>query len=228
MVILWVIPPPLFYGILWVHPSSLRDAFGFIPVLRYGMASWVICPPFMRCFRYPVLRNRMLWFMPSSVSGCFRLCRPPLHMMLWVYVANFPRLREYDLGYAVLRYRQDASKISKNGIEVDKPKDDVIAKLPHPTTVKGVRSFLGHADFYRRFIKDFSKISRLMTHLLEKNTPFIFSNECIQAFEMLKKKLTEAPILIAPGTDIQEKDKKKAKNKQNRARNGKDQVKSKS
>ncbi|GJT53688.1 reverse transcriptase domain-containing protein [Tanacetum coccineum] len=69
-------------------------------------------------------------------------------------------------------------KISKNGIEVDKAKVEVIAKLPHPTTVKGVWSFLGH------------------------NTPFIFSNECIQAFETLKKKLTEAPILIAPDWDF--------------------------
>ncbi|GJW02410.1 reverse transcriptase domain-containing protein [Tanacetum coccineum] len=93
-------------------------------------------------------------------------------------------------------------KISKNGIEVDKAKVDVIAKLPHPTTVKGVRSFLGHASFYRWFIKDFSKISRPMTHLLEKNTPFIFSDECIQAFETLKKKLTEAPILIALDWDL--------------------------
>ncbi|GJV94791.1 reverse transcriptase domain-containing protein [Tanacetum coccineum] len=93
-------------------------------------------------------------------------------------------------------------KISKNGIEVDKAKVDVIAKLPHPTTVKGVRSFLGHAGFYRRFIKDFSKISRPMTHLLEKNTPFTFSNECIQAFNTLKKKLTEALILIAPDCDL--------------------------
>ncbi|GJX34659.1 reverse transcriptase domain-containing protein [Tanacetum coccineum] len=93
-------------------------------------------------------------------------------------------------------------KISKNRIEVDKAKVDVIAKLPHPTTVKGVWSFLGHAGFYRRFIKDFSKISRPMTHLLEKNTSFIFSNECIQAFETLKKKLTKAPILIAPDWDL--------------------------
>ncbi|GJX70894.1 reverse transcriptase domain-containing protein [Tanacetum coccineum] len=93
-------------------------------------------------------------------------------------------------------------KISKNEIEVDKSKVDVIAKLPHPTTVKGVQSFLGHAGFYRQFIKDFSKIFRLMTHLLEKNTSFIFSNECIQAIEMLKKKLTEAPILIAPDWDL--------------------------
>ncbi|GJS71022.1 hypothetical protein Tco_0703863 [Tanacetum coccineum] len=89
-------------------------------------------------------------------------------------------------------------KISKNGIEVDRAKVDVITKLPHPTSVKGVRSFLGHAGFYRRFIQDFSKIARPMTHLLEKDTPFIFSKECIEAFEILKKKLTEAPILIAP------------------------------
>nr|GFC97343.1 reverse transcriptase domain-containing protein [Tanacetum cinerariifolium] len=92
-------------------------------------------------------------------------------------------------------------KISKKGIEVDKAKIEVISKLPHPTTVKGIRSFLGHAGFYRRFIKDFSKISQPMTHLLEKNLPFIFSNECIQAFRTLKDKLTEAPILIAPNWD---------------------------
>ncbi|GKE17417.1 reverse transcriptase domain-containing protein [Tanacetum coccineum] len=91
-------------------------------------------------------------------------------------------------------------KISKNRIEVDKV--DVIVKLPHPTTVKGVRSFLGHAGFYRRFIKDFSKISRPMTHLLEKNTLFIFFDECIQDFNTLKKKLIEAPILIAPDWDL--------------------------
>nr|GEU50141.1 reverse transcriptase domain-containing protein [Tanacetum cinerariifolium] len=86
-------------------------------------------------------------------------------------------------------------KISKNGIEVDKAKVDVITKLPHPTTVNGIRSFLGHAGFYRRFIQDFSKIARLMTRLLEKDTSFFFSNECIEAFQTLKRKLTEAPIL---------------------------------
>nr|GEW50284.1 hypothetical protein [Tanacetum cinerariifolium] len=68
-------------------------------------------------------------------------------------------------------------KISKKGIEVDKAKIKVISNLPHPTTVKGIRSFLRHAGFYRHFIKDFSKISRPMTHLLEKNSPFIFLNE---------------------------------------------------
>ncbi|GKE91291.1 reverse transcriptase domain-containing protein, partial [Tanacetum coccineum] len=93
-------------------------------------------------------------------------------------------------------------KISKLGIEVDRAKVDVITKLPHPTTVKGVRSFLGYAGFYRRFIQDFSKISRPMTHLLEKETPFFFSKECIESFNTLKRKLTEAPILIAPDWDL--------------------------
>nr|GEW93183.1 DNA-directed DNA polymerase [Tanacetum cinerariifolium] len=68
-------------------------------------------------------------------------------------------------------------KISKNRIEVDKAKVDVIAKLPHPTIVKGSRSFLGHAGFYRRFIQDFLKIARPMTRLLEKVTSFFFSKE---------------------------------------------------
>nr|GEY61015.1 hypothetical protein [Tanacetum cinerariifolium] len=83
-----------------------------------------------------------------------------------------------------------------------KAKVDVIAKLPHPTTVKGIHSFLGHAGFYRRFIQDFSKIARPMTRLFEKDTLFFFSNECIEAFQTLKKKLTEAPILVAPDWDL--------------------------
>nr|GEW85007.1 reverse transcriptase domain-containing protein [Tanacetum cinerariifolium] len=93
-------------------------------------------------------------------------------------------------------------KISKFGIEVDRAKVDVIAKLPHLTSVKGVRSFLGHTRFYRRFIQDFSKIARSMTHLLEKETSFIFSKECIESFNTLKKKLTEASILVAPDWDL--------------------------
>nr|GEU70435.1 hypothetical protein [Tanacetum cinerariifolium] len=87
-------------------------------------------------------------------------------------------------------------------IEVDRAKVDVIAKLPHPTTVKGVRSFLDHAGFYRRFIQDFSKIARPMTHLLENETPFVFSKECVDVFDTLKKKLTEAPILVVPDWNL--------------------------
>nr|GEZ13769.1 reverse transcriptase domain-containing protein [Tanacetum cinerariifolium] len=93
-------------------------------------------------------------------------------------------------------------KISKQWIKVDKAKVDVITKLPHPTTIKGIRIFLGHVGFYFRFIKGFSKIDRPMTRLLEKDTPFIFSQKCVEAFQTLKRKLTEAPILIALDWDM--------------------------
>nr|GEV67770.1 hypothetical protein [Tanacetum cinerariifolium] len=93
-------------------------------------------------------------------------------------------------------------KIFKNGIEVDKAKVDVIAKLPHLTTIKGIYSFLGHVGFYRRFIQDISKIARPMTCLLEKDTPFFFSKECIKAFQTLNRKLTKEPILVDPDWEL--------------------------
>ncbi|GKE52027.1 reverse transcriptase domain-containing protein [Tanacetum coccineum] len=89
-------------------------------------------------------------------------------------------------------------KISRAGIEVYRAKIDVITKLPYPTNVKGVRSFLGHAGFYRRFIKDFSIISKPMTQLLMKDMKFDFSDDCKKAFNILKEKLTTAPIIISP------------------------------
>ncbi|GKA17021.1 putative nucleotidyltransferase, ribonuclease H [Tanacetum coccineum] len=87
-------------------------------------------------------------------------------------------------------------KISGAGIEVDRAKIDVIAKLPYSTNVKGVRSFLGHG--YRRLIKDFSMISKPMTQLLMKDAKFDFSDDCKKAFNILKEKLTTTPIIISP------------------------------
>ncbi|KAM1940761.1 hypothetical protein ACFX13_028427 [Malus domestica] len=92
--------------------------------------------------------------------------------------------------------------ISNRGIEVDKAKIDAIEKLPPPTTVKSVRSFLGHAGFYRRFIKDFSKISRPLCNLLAKDAPFVFDEACLEAFKKLKTLLTTAPIIAAPNWSL--------------------------
>ncbi|KAL4297728.1 hypothetical protein GQ457_12G018060 [Hibiscus cannabinus] len=86
-------------------------------------------------------------------------------------------------------------KISSKGMEVDKAKIEVISKLPPPTTVKGIQSFLGHAGFYRRFIGDFSKITKPLCSLLEQGRPFEFDNDCIKAFNLLKQKLVTAPIV---------------------------------
>ncbi|GJR02776.1 reverse transcriptase domain-containing protein [Tanacetum coccineum] len=93
-------------------------------------------------------------------------------------------------------------KVSSAGLEVDKAKIDVISKLPPPTNIKGVRSFLGHANFYRRFIKDFLKIARPLTKLLEKDTPFEFDDECQKAFELLKEKLTCALVIVSPNWNL--------------------------
>ena len=88
--------------------------------------------------------------------------------------------------------------ISSKGIEVDKAKVDLISNLPPPKTVREVRSFLGHAGFYRRFIKDFSKVSRPLCNLLAKDVPFIFNDSCLVAFEKLKQLLTSSPIIQPP------------------------------
>ncbi|CAL2277472.1 unnamed protein product [Prunus armeniaca] len=88
--------------------------------------------------------------------------------------------------------------ISSKGIEVDKVKIDLIASMPSPTSVKEVRSFLGHAGFYRRFIKEFSKIARPLCNLLAKDMDFVFDQNCENAFNALKKMLTTAPIIIPP------------------------------
>nr|GEU86641.1 reverse transcriptase domain-containing protein [Tanacetum cinerariifolium]GEX27401.1 reverse transcriptase domain-containing protein [Tanacetum cinerariifolium] len=93
-------------------------------------------------------------------------------------------------------------KVSRAILEVDKAKIDVILKLPPSANIIGIRSFLGHADFYRRFIKDFSKITRPLTKLLEKYTPFEFDDECQKAFESLKEKLSCAPVIISPSCNL--------------------------
>ena len=89
-------------------------------------------------------------------------------------------------------------RVSSKGIEVDRAKIATIEKLPPPKNVKGIRSFLGHAGFYRRFIKDFSKLSKPLCNLLEKNSAFDFDVVCLQAFNALKEKLISAPIVIVP------------------------------
>ena len=71
-----------------------------------------------------------------------------------------------------------------------------------PKDINGIRSFLGHAGFYRRFIKDSSKKSRPLTNLLQKDISFVFDNDCVEAFEILKKGLISAPIVQPPDWNL--------------------------
>ena len=84
------------------------------------------------------------------------------------------------------------------GLEVDQAKVSIIKTLLPPTTVKGIRSFLGHAGFYRRFIRDFSKIVRPLCRLLEKDTKFNFDAACQSSFEEIKSRLVKAPFMAKP------------------------------
>ncbi|XP_015970167.1 uncharacterized protein LOC107493611 [Arachis duranensis] len=93
-------------------------------------------------------------------------------------------------------------KVSNQAIEVDKAKVELVEKLPPPSDVKAIRSFLGHADFYRRFIKDFSKIAKPLSNLLVSNTPFVFDETCMLAFENLKMRLSSAPIISPPDWNL--------------------------
>nr|GEX95516.1 hypothetical protein [Tanacetum cinerariifolium] len=174
----------------WLNEATRKDHFPL---------------PFMDQMLERFAGNQFYCFL-DGFSGYFQIPVDPKDQEKTTFTCPYGTFayRRMSFGYAMhqAHFRVLGHKISKQGIKVEKAKVDVITKLPHPTTVKGIRSFLGHADFYRRFIKDFSKIARLMTRLLEKDTSFIFSKECVEAFQTLKRKLTEAPILTSPDWDM--------------------------
>ena len=92
--------------------------------------------------------------------------------------------------------------VSKNGIEVDKAKVELISNLPTPKCVRDIRSFLGPISFYRRFIKDFSAIARPLCTLLAKDVPFTWSQACDIAFTKLKTMLVSPPVMRSPNWDL--------------------------
>ena len=78
---------------------------------------------------------------------------------------------------------------------MDQAKVSIIKTLLPPTTIKGITSFLGHAGFYRRFIRDFSKIAKPLCRLLEKDAKFNVDESYQSAFEDIRSRLVEAPIM---------------------------------
>jgi hypothetical protein len=88
--------------------------------------------------------------------------------------------------------------ISKNGIMMDKSKVECIQKRKRPENVKQIQEFFGLTNHFRRFVKDYAKISYPINQLLKKDTPFVWSLECEEAFQNLKKRLIEYPILRLP------------------------------
>ena len=93
-------------------------------------------------------------------------------------------------------------RIFVRGIEVEKEKIEATEKLPPPSSVKGIRSFLGHIGFYRQFIKDFSRIAKPLSSLLVQGTPFDFDEQCVQAFSVLKDRLVSPSIVVTLDWDL--------------------------
>ncbi|KAL5543122.1 hypothetical protein UlMin_010832 [Ulmus minor] len=88
--------------------------------------------------------------------------------------------------------------ISKDYVSVDPSKVEVVSNWPRPTTVTKIRSFLGMADYYRRFVEGFSKIAGPLTTLTRKNVRFTWTKDCEKSLQELKKRLTTTPVLAIP------------------------------
>ncbi|KAF5441909.1 hypothetical protein F2P56_037141, partial [Juglans regia] len=88
--------------------------------------------------------------------------------------------------------------ISQEGVAVDPSKVEAVLSWPRPSTVREIRSFLGLAGYYRRFVEGFSRLSGPLTALTRKNTEFVWSDKCERSFQELKRRLTMAPVLALP------------------------------
>ena len=135
-------------------------------------------------------------------GGDFKECLTNLEAILQRCIEKNPVLNWEKWHFMVNQGIVLGHIISSKGIEVDKAKIELISQLPSPTNVKTVRQFLGHAGFYRRFIKDFFKIAKPLYKLLEKDARFVWENECQESFEELKSHLTTAPIVRAPNLQL--------------------------
>nr|GFA55265.1 retrovirus-related Pol polyprotein from transposon 17.6 [Tanacetum cinerariifolium] len=176
---------PKIHDVIKKEVEKLLDAGLIYPISDSPWVSPVHCVPkkgedYIH-YPYGTFAYHCMPFALCNAPGMFQRC------MLAIFHDMVEKTMEVfmdDFSVFGNSFENRLSRLDKmlQRIEVDKAKVDIITKLPHPTTVKGVQIFLGHAGFYRQFIKDFSKISRPMTHLLEKDTPFIFSEDCIKAF----------------------------------------------
>nr|GEV82434.1 hypothetical protein [Tanacetum cinerariifolium] len=173
---------------------------------QWTVIEWRLCidyPTFQRCITaifHELIEDSIEVFMDDfSVFGnSFDHCLKNLEKMLKRCEETNIVLNWEKCHFMVKEGKVLGHKVSGSGIEVDKAKIEAISKLPYPTNVKAIQSFLGHAGLYRRFIKYFSQIARPMTQLLVKDAPFNFFEECIQGFDTLKRELTQAPIMIKP------------------------------
>ncbi|KAL0298147.1 UNVERIFIED_CONTAM: Retrovirus-related Pol polyprotein from transposon opus [Sesamum angustifolium] len=133
---------------------------------------------------FPIFDSEWLFGFSSNTRSTRRSRKENIHMSLWYICLPMDAFRFMQCtGHIPKMY---GHIVSSKGIEVDQAKIDVIKSLPYPTSMREIRSFLGHAGFYRQFIKDFSKITQPLCKLLQKDETFEFDETCKLAFNKLK------------------------------------------
>lgn len=150
-----------------------------------------------------ILRNG--WKVHRSVHGWFSIFGPSFDECLEHLNLVLQRCKETNLIFNWEKCHFNVQEgivlghwVSAKEIEVDRAKIQVIEKLLPPTLVKGFQSFLRHVRFHKWFIKDFSKITKPLCNLLMKDVPFVFTEQCLTAFNTLKEKITSTPVIVAP------------------------------
>ena len=163
----------------------------------------MLLPNFQRCMMFmfsDLVEEAMEIFMDDFLvyGSCFEKWLENLETILQRCQDNNLALNWEKFHFMVTEGIVLGHKISTARLEVDQAKVSAIKTLLPPITIKGIRIFLGHAGFYMRFIKDFSKISRPLCRLLENDTKFDFDESCRSAFEEIKFRLVTTPIMGIP------------------------------
>ncbi|RVW62656.1 Transposon Ty3-I Gag-Pol polyprotein [Vitis vinifera] len=194
---------------LWVSPTQVVPKKSGITVIQNEKgeevstrptSGWRVCIDYRRLNSVTRKDHFPLPFMDQVLE---RVSGHPFYCFLDGYSGRMP----FGLCNAPATFQRCMLSIFSDMVErimevfmddITKAKVELIVKLPPPTNVKGIRQFLGHAGFYRRFIKDFSKISKPLCELLVKDAKFVWDEKCQKSFEELKQFLTTAPIVRAP------------------------------
>ncbi|RDX77642.1 Retrovirus-related Pol polyprotein from transposon 17.6, partial [Mucuna pruriens] len=172
------------------HKTTFTCPFGTFAYTRMPFGLYNAPSTFQRC-------------MTSIFSDLLQDCMEVFMDDFIVYADSFDESLE-NLSKVLTRciHTNLVLKFEKCHFMVNKSKVDIITSLPNLASVGEVHSFLGHAGFYRRFIKNFSKIALPLSKLLQKDVEFNFGWPSIEAFQELKNRLTSAPILQAPNWEL--------------------------
>ncbi|RDX77627.1 Retrovirus-related Pol polyprotein from transposon 17.6, partial [Mucuna pruriens] len=189
------------------HKTTFTFLFGTFAYTRMSFGPCNAPSTFQRCMKSifsDLLQDCMEVFMDDFTvyADSFKACLSNLSKVLKRCVDTNLVLNFEKCHFMVIEGIVLGHLVSNRGIEVDKSKIDIITSLPNPTSVRKVRSFLGHVGFYRRFIKNFSELALPLSKLLQKDVEFNFDQSCREAFQDLKDKLTSTPILQAPNWDL--------------------------